>query len=105
MGEYDRDPISAELKRMNRGAVYTVIDSERDYQDAALGNARRVGEFEGKPLTPGEIILVMEKILADARDAWYKPDGPTFAAPFIRKVTAMGVQYMELYGAPRREGF
>lgn len=87
--------------RINRNAVYYAIDGERDYQDAQKGNARR---HEGQPeMTPGEIILCMEKCLSDAREAWYKPDGGTACLPFVRKVTALGVFAMELYGAPRRQ--
>jgi hypothetical protein len=86
-----------------RSEVYAAIDSERAYQDAQQGNAKR---HEGQPpMTPGEYILCMEKCLHDAREAWYKPDGGTACLPFIRKVTALGVGAMELHGAPRREGF
>lgn len=86
-----------------RDAVYRVIDGERDYQEAGRGNAQR----QGAPpkLTPGELILCMEKCLAEARDAWYKPNGGTACLPFLRKVTALGVQGLENYGAPAREGF
>ena len=84
-----------------RADVYAVIDGEREYQDAQKGNAKR---HEGQPpMTPGEHLLCMEKCLADARDAWYKPDGGTNCLPYIRKVVALGVQCMERYGAPRRE--
>lgn len=86
-----------------RTTVYAVIDGERAYQDAGRGNARR---HEGRPeMSPGEIILCMEKLLADARDAWYKPNGGVACLDPIRKVTALGVKAMELYGAPPREGF
>ena len=88
---------------VNREEVYNVIDGERNYQDNGVGNAKR---HENMPkMTPGEIILCMEKCLADARDAWYTPEGGKNCLPFIRKITALGVQCMELYGAPRREGF
>jgi hypothetical protein len=85
-----------------RFAAYAAIDSERDYQDAGLGNAAR---HEGAPphLLPGEVILCMEKCLSDAREAWYRPDGATNALPFLRKVSALGVQAMERYGAPLRD--
>jgi hypothetical protein len=87
----------------DRSEVYSVIDGERAYQDGGKGNAKR---HDGMPkMTPGEFLLCMEKCLADARDAWYKPDGGKNALPFIRKVAALGVQAMEHYGAPRREGY
>jgi hypothetical protein len=83
-----------------RSEVYAAVDSERDYQDAGRGNAKR---HEGAPaLMPGEVILAMEKCLNDAKEAWYKPDGATACLPYIRKVTALGVQAMERYGAPKR---
>lgn len=91
------------MGKMSRDAVYSAVDSERNYQDAGAGNAAR---HEGSPhMTPGEHILCMEKCLADARDAWYKPDGAVTCLNFIRKVTALGVQCMETYGAPPRPGY
>lgn len=85
-----------------RAKAYAAIDSERDYQDAGKGNAKRHEGASGV-LTPGEILLAMEHCLADARAAWYKPNGGTACLPFIRKVAALGVQAMERYGAPTRE--
>lgn len=85
---------------VTRAEVYAAVDSERDYQDAQIGNAKR---HEGQPsMTPGELILCMEKSLHDAREAWYKPDGGVGCLDFVRKVTALGVQCMERYGAPKR---
>lgn len=83
-----------------RQEAYGAIDTERDYQDAQRGNSQR---HDGMPpMTPGELILCMEKCLADARAAWYAPDGGTGCLPHIRKVAALGVQAMERYGAPPR---
>jgi len=83
-----------------RSEVYQAVDSERDYQDAQQGNAKR---HEGQPaMTPGEFILCMEKCLDDARNEWYKPDGGKGCLDFVRKVSALGVQCMELHGAPKR---
>lgn len=83
--------------------VADVVKGERAYQDAGQGNAKR---HEGAAdLTVGEIILGMEEILAQARAAWYKPDGGVAALPYIRKTAGMAFQAMERYGAPRREGF
>lgn len=83
-----------------REKVYSVIDGERDYQEAQKGNAKR---HEGQPkMTPGEFILCMEKLLADARTAWYAPDGGVACLDPLRKVTALGVACMELHGAPPR---
>lgn len=85
-----------------RTEVYAAIDSERAYQDAGKGNAQRHPDAD-KAMTPGEFILCMEKCLADARDIWYTPQGGKKSLEFVRKVTALGVQCMELHGAPHRE--
>jgi hypothetical protein len=86
--------------RATRAEVYAALDTERTYQDRGLGNAKR---HEGRPaMQPGELILCMEKVLADARTAWYRPDGGVACLDDIRKVTALGVQAMELHGAPQR---
>jgi hypothetical protein len=85
----------------SRIEVYNVIDGERQYQDDQRGNALR---HEGQPaMTPGEYILCMEKCLADARSAWYAPDGGVKSMEHVRKVTALGVAAMELHGAPPRQ--
>jgi hypothetical protein len=89
---------------VDRSEVYAAIDSERAYQNAGAGNAQRHPDAD-KAMTPGEFILCMEKCLADARDAWYKPNGGQASLPFVRKVAALGVQCMELHGAPHREGY
>jgi hypothetical protein len=44
----------------------------------------------------------MERYLNSAREAWHRPDGGSACLPDIRKVTALGVAAMELYGAPPR---
>ncbi len=80
-----------------RSEVYAVIDGERDYQDAGRGNAKR---HDG--MTPGEFILCMEKCLQDARVAWYAPNGGVACLDHVRKVSALGVQCMEVHGAPAR---
>jgi hypothetical protein len=86
-----------------RNIVYAAVDSERAYQDAGRGNAKRHETADNPRMTPGEYLLCMEKCLADAREAWYKPDGGANCLPFVRKVTALGVAAMELYGAPVRD--
>lgn len=85
----------------SRAQVFIAIDSEREYQDAQRGNAKR---HEGQPpMTPGELILCMEECLKAAREAWYKPDGGSGCLEHVRKVTALGVQCMERHGAPHRK--
>jgi hypothetical protein len=90
----------AELNTEQVKALRALL-SERTYQLLQLGNAKR---HEGQPeMTPGEHILCMEKCLADARAAWYAPDGGVKCLDHIRKVVALGFACMELHGAPLRE--
>lgn len=85
---------------ISRSEVYSAIDTERDYQEQGKGNALR---HEYMPqMTPGEFLLCMEKVLKDGVDTWYKPDGGKNCLDFVRKVSALGVQCMEAYGAPKR---
>jgi hypothetical protein len=97
---YSRHVRATEACTVNRETVYNVLDGERRYQIEGRGNAKR---HEGQPeMTPGEYILCMEKCLADARAAWYAPNGGEACLDPIRKVTALGVACMEVHGAPPR---
>lgn len=87
--------------KMSRENVYAAVDSERDYQDAGRGNAKR-HDNEDPQMRPGEYILCIERCLVRARETWYHPDGGVKCLEDIRKVTALGVAMMELYGAPPR---
>ena len=82
--------------------AFHAINTERAYQEAQRGNAKR---HEGEPLvmTVGEYIVCMEKCMNDAREAWYKPDGNPAALNFLRKVAGLAVACMEHHGAPERE--
>lgn len=83
-------------------AALVALASERAYQTAQQGNAKR--HADAPPvLSPGEVILAMEKCLTDAREAWYKPDGGKACLDHVRKVTALGFQALENHGAPIRE--
>lgn len=86
--------------KATRAKVYNAIDSERDYQDAGRGNAKRHQDMP--QMTPGEFILCMEECLKQAREVWYRPDGGQACLDSVRKVTALGVQCMEVHGAPFR---
>lgn len=91
------------MMKVLRIDVFDAIEGERDYQDDGQGNAKR---HEGAaPMTVGEHILCMEKLLADARAIWYRPNGGEPCLHEIRKITALGVQCMERYGAPQRKGY
>lgn len=97
-----RTGVDTERKVMpTREEVYIALSTERSYQDAQRGNAKR---HEGMPaMTPGEYLLCMEKCLQDARGVWYRPDGSAECLEHVRKVAALGVAVMELYGAPHRQ--
>jgi hypothetical protein len=79
-----------------RAEVYAALDTERNYQDRKYATHRH---------TPGEWLLIMEKLLADAKKAWYTNcDAPTEQVLHeIRQVTATGVAALEQYGAPPRK--
>lgn len=87
--------------KTTREIAYAAVDSERDYQDAGRGNAKR-HENEAPIMRPGEYILCMERYLNAAREAWNKPNGGVACLDDIRKVTALGVACMEYHGAPLR---
>lgn len=80
-----------------RAAAFTAINSERDYQDAERGNAAG-----GNMASLGEHLLVIEKLLADAKQAWYKPGGVPDALDHVRKIAGVAVRCMEKHGAPKR---
>ncbi len=80
--------------------AFHAIITERRYQDAQRGNAKRHENMP--PMTPGEYLLCMEKCMADAREAWYQPNGGVACLDHVRKVAALGVACMELHGAPVR---
>jgi hypothetical protein len=87
---------------MTRQEVYTVIDSERDFQEHAITDPRRPDMIED--LHVGDTISAIEYNLHWARIAWYKGAVPhTEAMEFLRKIAALCVQAGETYGMPVRE--
>jgi len=92
------------VRPASRNVVYSIIDGERDYQDAGEGNAAPHPDAQRRngALSPGECLLCIEQIAAEARAAWYKPDGQAAMAPFMRKIAGVSVQFMENYTAPPR---
>ena len=73
--------------------AYLAVDTERDYQDE---------RFKDKPeLSIAESISVLGKLNADALLAWYADDA-TEALAHMRKIAAVAVRCMELYGSPLR---
>lgn len=78
------------------------IKSERMYQDAKLGSSRRENTDDNREL--GSLILFMDTYTNKAKAAFSgpHPEGKAEALEQVRKVAALGVLVMELYGAPLR---
>ncbi len=79
--------------------AYLAVLTERIYQECHFGNAaNNSGE-----LTRGEIILLMMRLLGDTGTVYYTPSQEDTLAHTMRKVTALGFQFLERFGAPLRE--
>lgn len=92
--------------KATRGEALNAILSERRYQEAQQGNAARHEGFGPRTHHPAEMILYMEKCLADAREAVYRgTTGAVDCLPFVRKVGGLALACLEENGAPQREGF
>lgn len=85
-----------------RKAVYTAIDSERDYQIARWGHDhfRTVGEY---------LVYIQDYVREAMTAASREPDNPQGSGNvsdntknIVRKITALGVACMEHNGAPVR---
>lgn len=93
--------------KTERSAVYTAIDSEREYQDEKW--RENAGLVEGQP--PRELageLLMIEEYVARARKAWTDTPREQEAAvvtDIIRKIAGIAVRAMENHGAPGREGY
>ena len=81
---------------MLRPEVYDIINGERNYQE------RKWGTVEQHPHEVGGWILLMEKVLSDARREWTNSRGDDRALDELRKVVALGVACMEQHGAVPR---
>lgn len=89
---------------LTREEVYAALDSERNYQDEAKhGNATHTRPFVSSVLSGGEIILLCEHALNQARTEFYIAGGDP--APYLRKVAALIVQFGERFGLPPRKGY
>lgn len=78
-----------------RNIVYESIDEERDYQDL------RHGPIESHNHTVGEWLVVLNKKVNDATDAWYT-NGDNSALQEIVQVAATAVACLEQFHAPER---
>lgn len=95
-------------KKMTRAEAYSVLDSERDYQDMRIVRDGSTSVGDEHYHTPEEYIVYLEHYLADARATASTTWGPTAKAATmdkLRKVGALVVAAIEDNGAPRREGF
>lgn len=87
-----------------KGPAGHAIDSELRYQQAMIAAADRPDMVP--QLSAGEAILAMEKCLDDAKRAWYSGSAPHEAAgEHVRKITALGINFLSQHSAPPREGF
>lgn len=101
------DAMAAEIDSVGNAAqdkAFEALITERLYQDAEFGNAARtVTDGVGKKgLTPGEIILTIDKLNGDAKQQWYKPNNTAKVADTMRKIGGCALQFLERYGAPVR---
>lgn len=74
--------------------VLAAVMDERRYQNA---------KWPGYRHTPAEWILILEKLLGDARRRYVTEDGYAGAMDEIRQITATGWAAMEQCGAPLRQ--
>jgi hypothetical protein len=81
---------------MQRADVYKAIDGERDYQDW------RWGTVQDHPHDVGGWIVIMEQLLADAREEFTRQAGDVGALTELRKVAAVAVACMEQHGVNPR---
>lgn len=94
-------------KAMTRAEVYSVLDSERDYQDMRIvrdGSTSAGEHFH----TPEEYIVYIQHYLNDALETastTWGPDCKPAVMDKLRKVGALVVAAIEDNGAPRRAGF
>lgn len=86
---------------MKRSDVYKYLDTEREYQDLRWGSQKNGNDIpdEEKPIP--EWINYMEYHLMKAKEMTRSFDYKA-ALNEVRKVTALGVRCMELYGCPER---
>ncbi len=75
------------------GDIIAAIKSERSYQEQKWGRHKH---------SVAEWLLILEKLVADARHAWVTKQGDWSALDEIRQITATGVACMEQCGCPMR---
>lgn len=87
---------------MDRSDIYKHLDTERMYQDDVWGKFRNsLGVDSDDKISISEWILYMEKHMNQAKDMIYSLEYERSLVE-IRKITAIGVKIMEIYGCPPR---
>lgn len=76
-----------------RHDVIEAIMGERDYQNK---------KWPGHSHTTGEWILILDKLVHDARREWVTGHGDNSALHEVRQIAATAVACMEECGAPQR---
>ena len=89
------------IKKMERKDVYDRLDTERDYQDLRWSTRRTADGTPDEEKPPAEWINYMEYHLSKAKDAVYHLQTDDALAE-VRKVAALAVRCLELYGCPER---
>ena len=87
-----------------RNEVYTVIDSERDYQDSLKAD-RTASPTDGTRSiehSVGDFLTMMSFYMREAQTAWTVCPSDKPALSSIRKIAAIAVNCMEQHGAPKR---
>jgi len=75
------------------GHILIVLSHERAYQEL---------KWPGHDHSVAEWLLIMEKLMQDARRAWVTGHGDNEALHEVRQVVATGIACMEQCGAPMR---
>lgn len=91
------------MNKLTRQEVYSIIDSERTYQDN-LDADRKRDPGPDILLTQAEFFPLIDVYLNKAKIEWANNPGEYVesAQAHIRKIAAMCVQSMEKYGSPKR---
>lgn len=81
-----------------RAAIVGAISRERDYQDSKWGT------IQEHPHSVAEWLLIMERKLEHAKDAWMTNRGHDEALCELLKVVSVGFAAMEQHGIIDRDG-
>lgn len=87
-----------EPNKLSREAVYSAIDSERDFQEALED---KKGWQKKKKV--GEWLVLLNHYVAVANKTWCTTAGEEPTLNVVRKIAGIAVHCMEENGAPRRD--